>query len=284
MVEALPVGRVVFVVFAAVAVATTSLGERRSHDGTLTTEERKPVGVVARDFRIELPRRAPAGMVTFRFQNRGHEPHYLRLVRIDGDHSLREFEQWRRDGGGPLPAWLIPAGGIGTIAAGESVEYAAPLIAGDYIAYCGHPSPDGVQHVDKGMYAEFTLDAATTAAEPPSPVSTVSLSDDGIDISRAFGRGLTTVRVRNAGSRPHQALLVKLPEGVTVESELEWFRGGSRGARPGHPVGGVIEIAARSDAWVTFNLPTGSYVLLSSIVWGGRREFDLGLVRTFQID
>jgi hypothetical protein len=241
--------------------------------------------VVARDFKLELPNRGSAGIVRFRFVNEGREPHYARFVRVEGDHSLADFEGWRH-AGGPLPAWLIPAGGIGTIAPGESVEYSTRLIPGEYIAYCGHPSPDGVPHVDKGMYARFTIEPADrNDKQEPSAVGTVVLADDRIDVSEAFRSGARMVHIRNAGSRSHQALLVELPNGVTAATELDWFRGGSRRVRPGHPMGGAIEVTPGSDAWVTFNLRQGSYMLLStSRTPSGTRDFDLGLMTTFRIE
>ena len=239
--------------------------------------------ITARDFVLELPTQGVAGVVSFRFRNRGQEPHYMRLVRIDGDHSIADFADWRRNHG-PFPSWLIPSGGIGTIAPGEVVEYSARLPQGKYIAYCGHPSPDGIPHVDKGMYREFVLQPGPDSVAP-SAEATITVADDRLDLSQPLRRGPHTVRVENVGSRSHQVLLVLLTGGVSSAAELAWFRNGSAGPRPGHPVGGVIELGVGADAWVTFTLRSGSYVLLSSSVGpDGKRDFDAGLVRTFTID
>lgn len=240
--------------------------------------------VVAEDFKLTLPSRLGTGRNQFKFENRGREPHYFRLMRFGEGKGIKDFLEWRQSRT-PLPAWLIPSGGAGTLAPGERAEYAADLAASDYVVFCGHPSPDGVQHVDKGMYAALTVsgEPASALAANDSGVE-IALNDDRIDVKSAFRAGKQSAHLRNLGGRTHQALLVRLPAGVKAEDELNWFRGGSRGARPGHPMGGVIELPAGGEAWAGFDLSPGRYLLICSVPDAdGRRHFDHGMKLEFEI-
>jgi dienelactone hydrolase/uncharacterized cupredoxin-like copper-binding protein len=239
--------------------------------------------VVAEDFKLTLPDRLDAGRNQFVFENRGREPHYFRLMRFSEGKGIADFLAWRKSRT-PAPGWLIPSGGAGTLAPGERAEYAADLAPGSYVVFCGHPSPDGVQHVDKGMHAVLTVQGEPAKAATGKPDISVELADTQIKVAPAFHKGAQTAHIRNTGTRTHQALLILLPEGVRAEDELAWFRGGSRGARPGHPMGGVIELAAGSEAWAGFDLRPGRYLLICSVPGAeGKRHFDHGMSHSFEI-
>lgn len=237
--------------------------------------------IVARDFTLEAPERIPGPLVRIRFENAGNEPHYVRFLRVRGDQTVDDFARWRQTRG-PLPDWLSGAGGPGTIAPGESVEYAAELGLGRYIIMCGHPSPDGVQHVDKGMYrmTTVTFEGAVTSRLADT---TVLLSEHALDVFGELRAGPRQLLIVNRGRTPHQALIVRLPDGVTAQQELDWFRKGSPGVRPARPVGGAIEVVPGSEARVSLTLSPGRYLLLCSVPGGDRRHFDLGMLHEFEI-
>jgi hypothetical protein len=239
--------------------------------------------VVADDYSLTLPASLSAGRSEFVFENRGHEPHYFRLMQFADGKGLADFVQWRKSRT-PVPAWLIPAGGAGTLAPGERVTYSSALNAGSYVAFCGHPSPDGVPHVDKGMYAALTVTAESAGGPPPRATVEIELSDQGISVTPPFRGGSQSARIRNTGARTHQALLIRLPDGVQAADELEWFRNGSRGVRPGHPVGGVIELQAGGEAWIGVDIRPGRYLLLCAVpAPDGKRHFDHGMLHAFTI-
>lgn len=241
------------------------------------------VSVVAEDFKLALPERLPAGRNAFVFQNRGREPHYFRLMRFAEGKGMDDFLAWRKSRT-PLPPWLIPAGGAGTLAPGERAEYAVGLTAGSYVVFCGHPSADGVPHVDKGMYVALKVEEGVGDAAARQPDVAIELGDQRIAVRPRFREGRQNVHIRNVGSRSHQALLILLPEGVTADQELAWFRGGSRGPRPGHPMGGAIEVAAGGEAWAGFELRPGRYLLICAVAdQVGGRHFDHGMQHAFEI-
>jgi uncharacterized cupredoxin-like copper-binding protein len=239
------------------------------------------VRIVARDYSFDAPERIAGPQVRIRIENAGREPHYLRFLRVSADHSLDDFASWRK-AGGPMPQWLRGAGGAGTIAPGESLEFSAEMQPGRYIIMCGHPSPDGTFHVDKGMYRMVTVtgDGSVTTRLADA---TVVLSEHLVDLFGVFRPGEQQYLIENRGKTTHQALFVRLPDGVTAEQELDWFRNGSKGTRPGQPVGGIIELAPTTQARVVLQLRPGRYVLFCSVPGGEKRHFDFGMMRTFEV-
>lgn len=251
----------------------------QAHEGARPGET---AHVIARDFTFELPARVRSGLVRFQFENRGREPHYLRLMRI-GDRKHREdVVEWRKQRT-PMPPWLVPAGGVGTVAPGLITTAWLRLAPGHYLALCGHPSPDGTSHVDKGMMKEFEV-SGSDSGRPPSAARTLELQDSAFALDPPAVAGSETWRVSNRGTHVHQALLIRLPRNVTAESELAWFRNGSRGPRPGQPIGGIIELQPGGEAWFTATLKQGDYLLLCGIPFAsGARHFDHGMTRVFSI-
>jgi hypothetical protein len=238
--------------------------------------------VVARDFAFEMAETIHGGIVTFRFENNGREPHYMRFMRVAGGKTADDVLTWRRSRT-PVPPWLTPAGGIGTIAPGISTDYTTRLEPGRYVALCGHPSPDGTPHVEKGMIREFAV-GSTFAGNAPTGTPTLELREHAFVFDAPSLKGAVTWHVINRGTLMHQALLVRIPPAVSADAELAWFRGGSRGPRPGQPVGGVIELAPQGEAWFTAVLEPGNYVLLCGVSSSATdRHFDRGMVRHFSV-
>jgi dienelactone hydrolase len=253
----------------------------RSHDvGGAPSTQAAPVLVRARDFAFDMPASLPSGLVTLHFENNGAEPHYLRFMRIDEGKTVDDVLQWRASRTA-LPAWLKAAGGLGTVGPGRSVDFTTRLDPGRYVAMCGHPSPDGTFHADKGM-TRLVEALSPSGAQTPVSTRTLELRDNAFAVDAPIAAGRHVFRVMNHGAATHQALLVKLPAGVSAETEMAWFRDGSRGPRPGQPVGGVIELAAGAEAWFAAGLEPGEYVLLCAI-GSPTRHFDQGMQMRFTI-
>jgi len=255
----------------------------RAHDTTNRAAEKvePPVVVRARDFAFEMPATFAGGLVTLRFDNVGQEPHYLRFMRLGDGKTAADVTSWRQSRT-PSPSWLTPSGGIGTVAPGRSAQNTFHLDPGRYVVLCGHPSPDGTPHVDKGMLREIEVTAAGRGVAPTA-TRTLDLTDHAFSFTPPIARGIETWRISNRDTSVHQALLVKLPVGVSADAELGWFRGGSRGSRPGEPIGGVIELAPGQDAWLTVALEPGEYVLLCGVGSQTERHFDRGMVQRFTV-
>jgi hypothetical protein len=244
-----------------------------------------PIAIEARDFALTMPARLPAGLTTFIVENRGEHPHSIRFLRLTGGKTFDDFTAWQKTGGAP-PAWLEPAGGIAPIVPKSSEQYTATLTPGRYVVLCTYPADDGQTHVDKGMVARLDVDGAVTSTTkaPADADITLRMRDHGFQLTAPVSGGHPLWHLQNIGTEPHQAVLIRLPEGVSEYTERTWLSSGGRGVRGGIPSGGVVELPADADAWFQIDLSPGRYLLLCSELEEEGRHFDLGMIYRFQIE
>ena len=130
-----------------------------------------------------------------------------------------------------------------------------------------------------------SLAASGSAAARAADASiTVVLTDHHFRLSAPVEPGPLLWRLKNEGSEPHQALVVKLPDGVSEFGERAWFEHGSRGPEPGERVGGVESIAPGADASFTTDLKPGKYLLLCAMAEDEGRHYELGMIYRFEIE
>ena len=239
--------------------------------------------IEVRDYSLTLPAHVHAGRTAFTLDNRGTEPHEVRFLRLAAPHTVDDFTAWQKSGQ-PIPEWLVPSGGIGSVAPGLTVDYVATLTAGSYVVLCGDSSPDGTSHLAKGMLAAMQVDPDGASAPAPDADLTVVLTDHHFLLSAPVSAGRPVWHIRNTGSEPHQALVVKLPDGINEYAERGWFDHGSLGARPGRPVGGVIDVPPDAEAWFSAELTPGRYLLLCAVIEEAGRHYDLGMIYRFVIE
>jgi uncharacterized cupredoxin-like copper-binding protein len=112
----------------------------------------------------------------------------------------------------------------------------------------------------------------------------VVLTDHHFRLDRPIEGGPMRWRVRNEGTEPHQALVVKLPDGVSEFAERAWVEHGSKGPEPGEPMGGVKTLAPGADATFTSDLKPGKYLLLCTMTEDEGRHYELGMIYRFTVE
>jgi hypothetical protein len=242
-----------------------------------------PIRIQATDDALTLPQHVPSGLSLFTLENHGTMPHAVRFVRLAGGHTIQDYKTWR-ESGQPIPPWLVTAGGIGAVSPGQSADYIASLAAGSYVVLCDYPSPDGSSHDEKGVATALQVEAGASRLTPPEADVTLRLHDHGFQLTAPISAGRQLFHVLNGGTEPHQALVVRLPDGANEFQERGWFNGGSKGARPGQPIGGIVELAADDDAWFRVELTPGRYLLLCAMQEEDGRHFELGMIYRFTIE
>ena len=244
-----------------------------------------PIRIDAREFSLTLPDRLPAGEVLFTFENKGTQPHSIRFLRLIEGKTFDDFTAWQKTGGAP-PSWLEPSGGIAPIPPNATEQYTATLQAGAYVVLCTYPADNGQTHFEKGMMARLQVDAATSAPAKTTREADITLRmrDHGFQLTAPVSGGRPLWHLLNIGTEPHQAVLIRLPEGASEYTERTWLSNDGRGARAGIPAGGVVELPAEADAWFQIDLQPGRYILLCSELEEEGRHFDLGMVYRFQIE
>lgn len=230
------------------------------------------VRLVAVNYAFQMPPHVMGGDVTVRLVNRGTEPHYAAFYRLGERRSVRDFLAWRASRT-PPPSWLASLAGPAPVMPGDSTDLRMTLAAGRYVVMCGYPGASGRQHADDGMVRELMVGAARESRTPNGPNgprartgdARLVLGDSTFSLVARLRAGRRTLVVENHGAAARQALLVRLPEGVTLDDEKRWFDTGFRGARDGLPSGGALVVAAGGRAVVTRDFASGRWAVLSHL-------------------
>jgi uncharacterized cupredoxin-like copper-binding protein len=243
------------------------------------------VTVVATDFKLALPASLTAGPTTFRLVNRGRELHQLYLVKLaDGKTAANLVSAIKA--GGPPPSWATDVGGPNAVDPGATSPAATvPLTPGRYAALCIIPSPDGVPHVMKGMYADLTVTPGVRAASLPSkPDLTITLVDYGYGTSSPLSAGSHVFLVKNDGKQSHEMVITRLLPGKTPADLAAWAEKMS-GPPPAHFLGGISPIAPGRENELAMRLTPGHYVLLCFLpdAKDGKPHTAHGMVKDFVI-
>lgn len=122
------------------------------------------------------------------------------------------------------------------------------------------------------------------AGQAEKPSITIVLTDHHFRLTAPVEGGPLVWRVRNEGTEPHQALVVKLPPRVTEFAERAWIDRGKSGPEPGEPIGGVESIAPGKEAAFETNLKPGAYILICTMNEEEGRHYDLGMIYHFEIE
>jgi uncharacterized cupredoxin-like copper-binding protein len=122
------------------------------------------------------------------------------------------------------------------------------------------------------------------AAAQDVPAITIFLTDHHFRLSAPVEGGRLVWLVKNEGTEPHQALVVKLPDGVSEYAERAWIEHGSKGPEPGEATGGIKTLEPGKEASFETNLKPGKYLLLCSMSEDEGRHYDLGMIYRFTIE
>lgn len=270
----------------ALVVLLTVLGACGDDDEVVT--EINEVTYTALDYRFDGPQFIPAGMTTFTLDNQGRELHHQQLITLPEDMTVEElFAGFAAEGEGPPPPGVNAAGGVSALNPGLSGTATLNLTAGNYVMLCFIPDAEGVPHVALGMAKPITVieSDAPLAAEPEADV-TVDMVDFGFELSTPISSGPQNVRVINQGEQDHEAFLVKLNPGATVEQFLGAFEPGAPpGPPPGQGLGGFQAIASGGGGSFTVDFGPGDYFLVCFVQnpETGAPHFILGMLHEFAI-
>ena len=116
------------------------------------------VDVTASEYTFELDEQVPAGKTSFVMTNAGEEAHFLALSRIADGHTLEEALSFEGD---PEEAGLVTNAeydsGLAAPGGEDEEVVTVELEAGNWVALCFLPGPDGTPHAFSGMAVPFTV-------------------------------------------------------------------------------------------------------------------------------
>lgn len=252
-----------------------------------TAHGTSPLTIVGSDYAFDGPDTIAAGFVSLTFENAGAEPHHVQVVRLnDGvtpDEAVAALQQ-----GPEVGMQLVElVGGVGVIMPGQSqtaiVDFSRP---GIYLELCLVPDADGVPHFALGMARFFEVTPPATPVARPNiePDLTVRVLDFGYAFPAEIRAGPQVWEVVNDGPQPHEMLLMRVVDGVTVEQALASLAEETPTGPPlAIPVGGVQGLQAGLTSYLEFDLAPGSYIVVCHIPdpATGQPHLALGMISVF---
>jgi hypothetical protein len=274
------------------------------------------LAVTTTEYTFDLPQSVPAGPTTVTVTNDGEEEHQAQIARIADGSTLQDAIQ------AVLATDLTKAfqiltlaGGPAGVAPGTDQAVTSNLEPGHYAMLCFVTAPDGVPHVAKGMAAEFEVTEPAAQGPLPEGDEQVTLQDFSFTAPATLSTGAHTLAVTNDGPQPHEATIVKLAEGVTVDQIKEMIAaesppvgasaspgaaspsgaaspggaspsgGASPEAPPWTPAGGMSAIAPGADAAIDIDLEPGDYAFVCFVPdpATGQPHIALGMISGFTV-
>lgn len=271
---------------AAVGVVAAACGRAQATPQTrAAAAPPRVVTVVARDFAFQAPDEVPAGLVTFRLENRGNTLHHMQMLRLDEGKTLQDVFTALR-AGGPPPAWMHEVGGPNAPDPGQDANATVLLQPGTYALLCFVDIPDHVPHVMKGMAKQLRVTPALAPAAMTQPTGdvTLTLNDYSFTLSKPLTAGSHTIRVENGAAQSHEVELIRLAPGKTVDDLMGWMQS-MQGPPPASAIGGIAGMQHGEVQAFSADLTPGDYVMICFVpdAGDGKPHFMHGMVQRFTV-
>jgi plastocyanin len=241
------------------------------------------VAVTAKEYAFDMPASIPAGTVTITLTNSGKEEHQAQLAKLADGKTVQDVVAAlaKQDFGAALSIITFVGGPTG-VQPGATGTITANLAPGNYIALCFVPGPDGVPHFAKGMVGAFTVTGSAAGGPLPAGSASLTLQDFSFVGLDSVASGPQVVTVTNKGPQAHEATVVKLAPGLTLDQLRAAATAPSPppGPPPFTDIGGIAAIAPNTSANVTLNLAPGNYAFVCFVPdpASGKAHFQLGMI------
>ena len=242
------------------------------------------LAVTGKEYAFELPASVPAGVTAITLSNTGKEEHQAQLVKLIDGKTMTDLAGALQNPDPSAALQLITlSGGPNAVAPGGTGTTTQALQPGQYAFLCFISAPDGQPHIAKGMVAPLEVTGTATTTELPKGDAALTLKDFSFDLT-SLTTGKHTVTVRNDGPQPHDATIVKLNDGVTVDTLKGMATSTASPAPSGPPpwtdVGGLTGIAPGATANFDLDLPAGNYAFICFVPDPATQKshFQLGMI------
>lgn len=247
------------------------------------------VTVTATDYAFQAPDTIAAGRTTFHLVNKGPDMHHIWLIKLEQGKTLKDLVEATKTPG-PLPKWAVEVGGPNTPMPGGESWATVDLEAGRYVMACVIPAKtDGQPHFMKGMVKELAVTArrgVQQAGKAVAPAADVVMTLDDYDfrVSTPITTATKTIRLRNVAEQTHEAIIIKLDAGTTVEQFLGAMEK-PQGPPPGALIGGITGIAKGRTVDIPASFTPGDYALICFVpdAKDGKPHLAHGMVKQFSV-
>ena len=245
--------------------------------------------IVTHDFRFDAPDTIAAGLTRVRLRNEGQEHHHAQIVRLGPGVTIPKLLEAIGKSVASLPAGTKFVGGPNVPAKGGISEVVLTLEPGQYALICFVSGTDHIPHLAKGMTRLITVTPpqfVVSKSKPRQPVEDIrmTLHDYAFDLPPVIRAGRHTIRVENAASQPHEAVLGRLKPGNSLSDLVQWIKT-REGDMPGEEVGGTVALSTGEVNFMNVELTAGEYILLCFVpdAKDGRSHLAHGMIRQFTV-
>ena len=241
---------------------------------------------------IDSGRMAPSGLTSVHIVNKGADLHHVQILRLTDGKTAEDFSAAAKAapfnpfGPAPTPSWIHYSGGPNGVIPGESAAAVMNLEPGNYVLTCFIPDSKGVAHVALGMVRALKV-TGIADSKVPEPMASINITamDFNFAIDKPITAGTQTIRFTNAGTQPHEVLVVQLPPDKTIKDFAAAFEPGHSGPPPGKPIGGLVGIDKGGHAFFTAKFEPGRYGLICFFMDGTKKapHFALGMTNEFTV-
>lgn len=165
---------------------------------------------------ISVPKSIEGGVVEIELTNSAKGTHGAQLIGATDGHTPQEALEagnaWGENGK-PLPEWVIPAGGVGSVPSGKTASVTQELPPGKYV----------VVDLDSDANAELEVTGSSGAGELAGDGGTIEATE--YEFSAAgLEAGRSRVLFDNVGGEPHFVAAVGIKPGGTIADVRKAFR------------------------------------------------------------
>lgn len=217
---------------------------------------------VADDYAFEGPDTLPAGWMTVRIHNHGREPHHIQLLKLTEGKSFTDLSNALRDPMVAVPGWAKHMGGPNGVGSGGIAEARVHLEPGSYALICLIPSKDGTPHVMLGMTKELHVTEHGASSQRVMHHYHLAMLDYEFVLIEPATKGKHSFYVKNRGTQPHQASLIRLDETSAPHDVLAAFGPSATRPLPGTLIGGITGLEPGGEGSFTADLSEGRYAFI----------------------
>lgn len=226
---------------------------------------------------VSLPPTVPSGIVAFKFNTAEGAGGTPEIARLNEGVTLEQLNQALAQPDPMAALALITLLGSAQGSADNKVVYDLKTGAHAAVLFPDNGAP---------VVSAFTAGEASQAAAPQAAV-TAQLADFSFTLPDSIKTGPQLWHIQNNGKQWHEMAIVKLNEGVTVDTLMEMMQSEqTAGPPPFEQIAMWAPNGAGEQAWVTFDLPAGEYTVLCflpDVTGDGTPHAAHGMVRTLTV-
>lgn len=231
-----------------------------------------------------VPASVRSGVAEIAFTNRLKGPVDAQLLRFDAGHTAAETVKLVTADADKTPSWLHGAGGVSTVAPGQTGTVTQVLAPGNYVIVSPDPDATPVKP------AEFTVTGSAPAdATLPEVPGSIVAKEYGFDIT-GLKAGTNEVSFKNTGREMHHAILAPVI-GNPTQAEITKFlqsegEGGGKPPFDFKKITGTAVLDRDQQQNTELTLTKGRWIALCFISdrAGGPPHVAKGMLKQFDVE